>query len=253
LMSQIEFRPKARTVGVPLFVLALILALIGGVVAPAFFPTSQSAVYWFTLLNWLAQSVEDLGLGFAALAILLILLSFFNSELKTFDLKVPLSRTFRVIGLVGGTSAMGVFAALGIANDISIGGGNLNLIGPLILRNLYVAHVIDLNHIPGIFNISVIGWNATVALSLSILFMAVYRLEQGILTAFWKSVTLFAAPAVMAFEIGLLLFGPSTMPLQATNFLIGTPLASVLTNWFLLVVSSGLFVLGLASRRALLE
>jgi hypothetical protein len=252
LKSQTESRPKARVVGVWLFVAALALALLGGLTTPTFDPTSPNAAYWFNILTWSSQSVEELALGVLTLALLLIFLSFVATELERFDWRIPVPRAVRYIGLGGAISGLVVFAALAFADVISIGDHNLDVMGPLILRSFYVAHVIDLNHVPGPFNIDVIGKNATVALVGSISCMLVYRLEQGVLTALSKAVTLFAAPAVMIFEIGLLLFGPATMPLQAANFLVGSPLAGILTNWFLLVVSSGLYALELANRRHLL-
>jgi hypothetical protein len=236
-----------------LFAAALVLALLGGIVIPTFNPTSPNTVYTFNILTWSYQSLEELALGLMTLALLLIFLSLVATELKRFDRWIPVPRAVRYIGLGGAMLGLVVFAALAFVDVISIGGSNLDVIGPLILRNFYVAHVIDLNHAPGPFNIDVIGKNATVALAGSIPCMFVYRLEQGVLTALTKAVTLFAAPAAMAFEIGLLLFGPITMPLQVTNFLVNVPpLAGILTNWFLLVVSSGLFVLELANRRHLL-
>lgn len=253
--SQTEFRLRARkvrAVGVSLLAVALVSALLGGPIISTFIPPSPDAFYWPRILIWSLQSLEDIGMGFAALAILLVFLSSVARELKPLALarwRIPARRAIRGIGLVGAVSGLAVFATLAFADVISIGGPNLNLIGPLILRDFYVAHVVDLGYAPGPFNISVIGVNATVALSVAISCMLVYRLEQGVLTALSKAFTLFAAPTVMIFEIGLLLFGPATMPLQATNFLVGSPLASLLTNWFLLVVSSGLFAIGLAHKK----
>jgi len=254
-MFQSGSGPKARTVAFSLFVVALALAAAGALIPPASLPTSPNAVYWFWLTTWSSHSLEELVTGFATLAIFLFVLSLVVTELRQYDIGVPLGRAIRSVGLAGAVLAMAFFGAFAFADDISIGVGNpsLNPLGPLIFRSFYLAHVIDLGSAPGPFNISGIGWNATIALSLAILCMIVYRLEQGLLTAVWKSVTMFAAPAVLAFEIGLLLFGPYTMPLQATNYLIGTTFAIIFTNWFLLVVSSGLFALGLASRRHWLE
>jgi len=251
-VTQMRSKTEARALGVPLFGLAIFLAILGSLIIPTTLPTSSN-LYWFRVLTWSSESLEDLSMGFAALAVFLILLSFVAADLRRFDVGFHLNRVVRMASLVCALSAIGVFLTLAIADDISIGGMNLDLIGPLVLRDLYVAHVIDLNHVQGIFNINVIGWNATVAVSTAILFMFVYRVNQGILTAIWKAITLFASPAVMAFEIGLLLFGPSTMTLQVTNYLIGSPLASILTNWFLLVVSAGLFMLGLTTRKEWIE
>jgi len=252
LRSQTEFQLRARRgweVGVPLLAVALVWALFGAPIISTFFPPRPDPLYASRILAWSFQSSVDLGMGFATLALLLIFLPFVAKVLKPFDWKAPARRSIRGIGIVGAGLGLAAFAAFAFANDISIGRENLDLMGPLILRDFYVAHVINLGVAPGPFNIRVIGVNATVALSIAISCILVYRLEQGVLTALTKAFTLFAAPAVMVFEIGLLLFGPSTMPLQATNLLIGSPLASLLTNWFLLVVSSGIFAIGLAHKQ----
>jgi len=249
--SRIEFRMKARkawAVGVPLLAVALVSAYFGGPIILTSFPPGSDASYASGILAWSFQSSVDLSMGFATLALLLIFFPFV-AELKSLNWRIPAHRTIKDIGLVGAVSGLTVFAAFAFADAISIGGPNLRLMGPLILRNFYLAHVIDLNHAPGPFNIDVIGVNATVALSVAVSCMLLYRLEQGVFTALSKAFTLFAAPAVMVFEIAMLLFGPATMPLQAANFLVGSPLASILTNWFLLVVSSGLFAIGLAHEK----
>jgi hypothetical protein len=239
---------------VRLFVVALVLAVLGGLTIPTFNPASPSAAYWFDILMWSSQSLEEVALGLVAMALLLIFLSFVNIELKRFDRRIPVPRAIRYFGLGGALLGLSVFAVLAFADVISIGGYNLNVMGPLLLRDFYVAHVIDLNRVSGPFNINVIGKNATIALAGSISCMFVCRLENGVLTALSKTVTLFAAPVVMSFEIGLLLFGPATMPQHVTNLLTNVfPLDGILTNWFLLVVSSGLFALELANRRGWLE
>jgi hypothetical protein len=253
--SQTEFRLRARkvrAVGVSLLAVAFVSAFMGGPIISTFIPPNPDALYWSRILFWSYQSLEDIIMGFATLALLLIFLSSVAKELKPLSRarwRTPVRRAIKGIGLVGAVSGLAVFATLAFADVISIGGPNLYLMGPLILRDFYVTHVIDLVYAPGPFNINIIGVNATVALSVAISCMLVYRLEQGILTALSKAFTLVGAPAVMIFEIGLLLFGPATMPLQATNYLVGSPLANLLTNWFLLVVSSGLFAIGLAHKK----
>ncbi|MGD0477931.1 MAG: hypothetical protein ABSB29_07180 [Nitrososphaerales archaeon] len=252
MRSQTEFRLRARkawAVGVPLLAVALVSAFLSGPIILTLIPPGLDASYASRILTWSFQSSVDLGMGFATLALLLVFLPSVAQVLKPLDWRAPARRTIKGIGLIGAVSGLAVFAAFAFADAISIGGPNLRLMGPLILRNFYLAHAIDLNHAPGPFNIHVIGVNATVALSVAISFILVYRLEQGLFTALSKAFTLFAAPAVMVFEIGLLFFGPFTMPLQAANFLVGSPLASILTNWFLLVVSSGLFAIGLAHKK----
>ncbi|MGP8125110.1 MAG: hypothetical protein ACLQEQ_04475 [Nitrososphaerales archaeon] len=206
-------------------------------------------VYWFNIMSWSSQGSADVAMGFATLAVLLLFVTVFAKKLKRFDRKINAPRPIRDVGRIGAMSGLGVFAVLAFADDASIGAGNLSLMGPLILRNFYVNHVLNLNNVPGPFNISVIGEIAFIALSVAISFRLVCRLEQGVLTAFSQAVTLFAAPAVMVFEMGLFIFGPITMPLQVANILLGTPLAGILTNWFVLVVSSGLFALGLSHKR----
>ena len=249
LKPHLDALQRVRLTGVLLFAVALVSFFLGGLTIPTFIPAGTSAAHWFDILTWSVQSLDKLGMGFLAMALLLVLLSFVAPELKQLDVRVHAPRVLKRVSLVGAVSGLLFFAVLAFADVISIGNANLDLLGPLVLHNFYVAHVIDLNHTPGPFNINVIGENATVALSVAILFMFVYRLEQGALTALSKAITLFAAPAVMVFEIGLLLFGPATMSLQATNILIGSPLAAILTNWFLLVISSGLFAMGLARRK----
>src|SRR5208337_3129793 len=183
--SQTEFRLRARkirAVGVPLLAVALVSAFLGGPIISTFIPASPDTLYWSRILLWSSQSLEELAMGFAALALLLIFLSSVAKELKPLERarwKTHARRAIKGLGLVGAVSGLAVFGAFAFADVISIGGPNLNLMGPLILRNFYVAHVIDLTYAPGPFNIDVIGANATGALSVAISCMLVYRLEQG--------------------------------------------------------------------------
>jgi hypothetical protein len=84
--------------------------------------------------------------------------------------------------------------------------------------------------------------------SASLCLMA-YFLNRGIVKAFKDALRFFVFPALMVFELGLLFVDTKEMPRHATMFLASTPLAGILTNWFVLVVSSGLFAIGLAHKR----
>jgi hypothetical protein len=76
-----------------------------------------------------------------------------------------------------------------------------------------------------------------------------YFLDRGILRAFKETLRFFVLPALMIFELGLLFVDTKEMTLHATLFLASTPLSGILTNWFVFVVSSGLFAIELAHKR----
>ena len=79
--------------------------------------------------------------------------------------------------------------------------------------------------------------------------LVAYFLKKGILKAFKDALRFFVFPALMIFELLLLFVDTKEMPRHVTMFLASTPLSGILTNWFVLVVSSGLFAIGLSYKR----
>jgi hypothetical protein len=76
-----------------------------------------------------------------------------------------------------------------------------------------------------------------------------YFLDRGISNAFKDTLRFFIFPALMIFELWLLLVDTQEMPLRVTMFLASTPLSGILTNWFVFVVSSGLFIIEILRKR----
>ncbi|HYA78466.1 MAG TPA: hypothetical protein VEF91_07085, partial [Verrucomicrobiae bacterium] len=68
-------------------------------------------------------------------------------------------------------------------------------------------------------------------------------LDRGIMKALKDVLQFFILPALIIFELGLLFVDTKEMPHHVTMFLASTPLAGILTNWFVLIVSSGLFAI----------
>jgi hypothetical protein len=88
------------------------------------------------------------------------------------------------------------------------------------------------------------------ALVLAAAGVAVFRLNRGVLSALRDSAVCFVAPALALFELGLWRLVPA-MTFQELSQAASWELNSVplVSNWLVLVVSSGLFVLGMAHNR----
>jgi hypothetical protein len=193
---------------------------------------------------WLYQSYGDLSMGFAAVAALFLLAPVVVPRIPKGP-EVPVPRIVRVVVLVGALAGLAVYASMAIVLLFSFNPATVASFGPLILGSYYDAHWVNLNLVSGPYSLETIGQNAFIFLLASTLCIFVFRLREGVSTALEKAVTLLAAPAAMAYEIGLLLFGSFYMPVHATRFLALNPYTSaIVTNWFVLIVASSLTLLG---------
>ena len=93
------------------------------------------------------------------------------------------------------------------------------------------------------------GLAALESICLFVVCLTVFWMNRGFAEAFRRAVTIGAA-LVTLFELGLLLAAPIWMPVFATGLTLWTVgSVNVLSNWFLLIFSSGLFAFGLVYRR----
>ncbi|MGP8124323.1 MAG: hypothetical protein ACLQEQ_00400 [Nitrososphaerales archaeon] len=205
-----------------------------------------NGVYWFNVLSWCSQTCADVAIGLATLAVLFYFMSVVAQRVKRLDRRLPVPRPIRDLALLGAVSGLAIFALLAFLDVVTT---PIRIPGPLILSNVLSANVHYYGGPPPISLLETIGQEGFGAFIAATCCVFVYRLTEGVWTALGKALALFAAPVLVAFEVALLVFTPINMPIQATEFLVGSPLGAVLTNWFVLVVSSGLFVLGLARSR----
>ncbi len=193
---------------------------------------------------WLYQSFGDMSIGFFALTGLALLEPVIVPRVPKGP-KVSVPRIARVVALVGALAGLVALASFDIVDLFSFNPARLGSLGPRILGSYYNASWVNLNLAPYPYSLDTIGLNAFITLLASASCVFVYRLREGVFPALAKAVTLLAAPAVMAFEIGLLLFGPFYMPVHAMRILASYPYAAaVVTNWFVLIVASYLTFLG---------
>ncbi|MGD0146419.1 MAG: hypothetical protein ABSB53_06185 [Nitrososphaerales archaeon] len=230
-------------------------------------------VYVYSFLLLLFRGYGPLAIGFAALADLVVIVEVAGPKMPKGP-KPSIHRAVRDTTLLGAVAGVFIFFSIFVLYDIASTSPNdrpnpLLVLGPNECpgpASVCCPNAVCLNHyyvymttaffahegpphpvVPLTF-----GEAGFVLLTAATLCVFVYRLngKEDLLTALTRTVTLFAAPVIVAFEFVLLIFIPTTMSSRVTNFLIGTALEKILTNWFVLVIASGLFVLELAHRRS---
>lgn len=216
--------------------------------------------YWFNILPWISQSYVDLAMGFAALTALLFLISALSP-------RVPRSReiSVRVPRFVKDAVLLSVAIGLTLIAISTIDGiiegtqpwdvPPAFLFSDFLIDNFWkwprhpVAPILE----PFFGDPIAIGETIIAMFGLMSLGMLVYWLEEGISTALRKTITFFSAPVIVIYELATLLFVPYEMPIYISYFTSSYPLGVILTNWFVLVIATGLLVLGLLHRRLLAE
>lgn len=234
-------------------VVMLFLGASLGLALLAFALPTPASAYW--MFSWLDQDFWDLAMGSAALAVLFLIASVFVPKMpKDRNLHVP--RAVRDIALLGALSGLILFAVFAFYSVVST--SVLDYPGPFLFAGYIYPRFMPYNS--GIFATMFNGhpslWTSTgltfgetgfAVLTMASACVLVYWLGDGVLNALGRAVAFFAAPVAVAFEVAMLLFAPSQMPVHATKFL--GPLSDLLTNWFVLVIASGLLALGLVHRR----
>lgn len=204
------------------------------------------AVYLFNVQSWSSQSCADIALALACLSGLFFLAPLVAPRLRRIDRKIGVPKGVRRLALLGAAAGLTVFGALVFLDIVST---PIRTPGPLILSNVLGANVNYFGGPPPLSFLEVMGKEGFVAFAVATACVFVYRLREGVLKGIWKAFALFAAPVLIAFEIALFLFTPINMTIHVTQFLANTTLGAILTNWFVLVVSTGLLVLAMTHRR----
>lgn len=191
-----------------------------------------------TSVLWLHQTYGQIAVSFAAL----VILSSFHARRcpkpKKSGRKFLLPRAIRdivLLGFVASVITFGIFAYI-TATSRYVSASHAALVA------IYSEFPADEGH----YLFGVLGFTFFVSASLCLM---AYFLDRGMLRAFRDVLRSFVFPTLMAYELWLLLADTKEMPIHVTFFVNGTPLGGILTNWFVLVVSSGLFTLGLVHRR----
>jgi hypothetical protein len=199
------------------------------------------ALFYFiapTSTPWLHQTYGQIAVSFAALTVLFSLMFVAVPRLRRFDRKYAVSHTIRVISLISFMVSVIAFAIFGYITATSHN-NSASLAALLAFRS--------------VFPIGMFGVFGLMLFACAFICLMVYFLDKGSLRAFKDAMRFFVFPALMVFELWLLLVDTKEMPLHVTMFLGSTPLSGVLTNWFVFVVSSGLVALGLAYKRLTLK
>lgn len=247
--------PK-RTIAFLLF--ALVVALLLYVWTPA--PASQAADAQFRFSWVYSEVVIDEVLLLLSVVVLLIPLVYrsFGSILGR---KIQLARPVRALATLALVIGFLLFA-FWVVIDL-LGGYN----GP---GSVPLYKEIGLNHLALWDKQGVIGF---LSLCVSVLGLLALRARQGIGTAVRDSVSLFAAPIIVVFELALWYCVPADMYWHVTSFAswsLGSYLTAaeftsmmnlsfinytwegnvyLLSNWFVLLAAFALFVLGILTRR----
>jgi len=187
---------------------------------------------------WLHQTYGQIAVSFVALAVLSSLLFVAASRLSRVRRKSVVSLTIKDIALLSFVASVIVFSIFAYITATS------SYISAS--RAALLAFYLEFPAGTGHYIFGVFGFAFFVFASLGLM---TYFLDRGILGAFKDTLRFFVFPALMVYELWLLLVDTKEMPLHVTLFLAGTPLAGIVTNWFVFVVSSGLFVIGLAHKR----
>lgn len=182
---------------------------------------------------WLHQTYGQTAMSFAALAVLSTLMSVVVPRPRRLGRKFALPRAISNIALLGFMVSVIIFALFAYITATSHN-----------ISTSYAALLAFYSEFPpgtGHFLFGVFGFAFFASASLCLM---VYFLDRGTLRAFKDALRFFVFPALMVFELWLLLVDTEEMPLHVTMFLASTPLAGILTNWFVFVFSSGLFAIG---------
>lgn len=211
-------------------VLIMMLFLIASLACALFYFIAPAST------PWLHQTYDQIAVSFVALAVLSTLMFIAVPRPKRFGRKFAVPRGIRDIALLGFMVSIIIFAIFAYITATSgyIAASRAALVA--FYSEFPVGH-----YLFGVFGF-------TFFVSASFCLMA-YFLDRGILRAFRDALRFFVFPALMAYELWLLLVDTKEMPIHVMMFLAGTPLAGILTNWFVFVVSLGLFTLGLMRRR----
>jgi hypothetical protein len=205
-----------------------------------FFAASlASALFYFITpasTPWLHQTIGQVAVSFVALAVLCSFMFTYVPTTSRLNRKFAVPRAIRRIALLGFFVSAITFSFFGFITATS---HNVH-VSRAILLEFYHAFP-EGNFLFGVFGLAFF-------LSSSLCLMA-YFLDRGTDRAFNDTLRFFVFPALMVFELFLFLVDTKEMPIHVTMFLASTPLADVLTNWFVFVVSSGLFFIGLAHKK----
>jgi hypothetical protein len=185
---------------------------------------------------WLHLTIYQIAISFIALAVLSIFISPVVRKLRRFDQKFAVPNRYKFIARIGFGVAVVVFAIFGYVTATS----HDNSWSRSFLVAFYAIFP------GGAFFFGVLGFTFFVSATLCLL---TSLLERGTINALTETFRFFVFPAIMVFELWLSLSDTAEMSIHATLFLSYTPLTGIVTNWFVFVVSTGLFALGLAYKK----
>src|SRR5208283_1409093 len=185
---------------------------------------------------WLYQTYSQIAISFTALAILSFLVFVDVPTPKRFYRKFAVPSMIRGIALLGSVVSTIIFAIFGYLTATS----HNNSASREALVAFY-SKFPEGNYLFGVFGLAFFA--------LASICLMTYFLDRGISSAFKDLLRFFIFPALMIFELWRLLVDTQEMPLRVTMFLASTPLSGILTNWFVFVVSSGLFVIEILRKR----
>lgn len=186
---------------------------------------------------WVFESEVQAAAGFALVAVVLLLFQAKKLVPSVFRRALALPRAARDAALLtfaGGALFYGFYIVLDWLREEY----------PLAL-----GYGID----PFAVSPTALGEAAFLSMAIAVAGLTVYRSNEGLWASFGDAVTRFAAPAIVALEVGLLLVSPSEMQRPVVNFTQLLPFPSrvyriaILSNWLVLIVSSGIFVFGLVT------
>ena len=182
--------------------------------------------------TWLHQTYSQIAISFATLAVIASLILAAGPRPEPIGRNFTLHGAIRVVALLGFMLSLAVFSIFAYITATSHG----NSMSRAALLEFYSEF--PLGH-------AVFGVFGFVFFVLASFCLTVYFLDRGILRALREVIQFFVFPALMFFELGLSVVDTSEMPRHVTMFLASTPLGGIVTNWFVLVLSSGLFIIGL--------
>ena len=205
-----------------------------------------NAVYWYNVLSWSSQSCADVALALGTASALTPLVFAVLPRLRKADRKVAIPGLFRTIAFVGCAGGLSVFAALAFLDIVST---PIRTPGPLVLGSVLGANVKYFGGPPSLSWLETMGRDGFEAFVAATICSFVVLVRDGILAGLGRAVVFFAAPVIIVFETALLIFTPINMTIHATQFLSGTALGDLFTNWYVFVLSSWFLFVGLASKR----
>lgn len=234
------------------------------------------AILWATLFvgEYLLMSPGTVPIGIASptpdfwlevdvgVALFSIYVVFMGPIRNLFDKKLPKITTFfqrkvriptalRIASLVVGIIGIFVFGFWMIADVL----GGLNGYGYSFSTHPYLTTIYNtfgLNYISSFMKNDIhqssVGAESTLFFSLALIFLIVFQLNRGIGTALKDTITLFAAPCLIAFELALWYFATPDMSWHVATFLsvggvydYGYRALSggqyLVSNWFVLLVA----------------